>query len=219
MPLADCMTRWIILTLVLLPVCNAVTPSHSYKVLSMDGTATVPCHITASSPFPEEIRVTVLKGFHSPQKICSSILNLTEKKEKSVINPEGGNCTAQVNVDVLEVTMSGLAAADTDVYRCVAEILFPPPYLRFRANATLVHVIEKSECFVEPPHVQMAQSDDQEKENTPAISAPVGILAVLVLLVLFTIIILQVRKGRRETVHVLSAMAQKRISAVSCDVA
>lgn len=133
-------------------------------------------------------------------------------------------CTAQVNVDVLEVTMSGLAAADTDVYRCVAEILFPPPYLRFRANATLVHVIgkkknkrhdmricmcaaaakfynprpstfptEKSECFVEPPHVQMAQSDDQEKENTPAISAPVGILAVLVLLVLFTIIILQVR--------------------------
>lgn len=52
-------------------------------------------------------------------------------------------CTAQVNVDVLEVTMSGLAAADTDVYRCVTEILFPPPYVRFRANATLVHVIGK----------------------------------------------------------------------------
>lgn len=131
-------------------------------------------------------------------------------------------CTAQVNVDVLEVIMSGLAAADTDVYRCVTEILFPPPYVRFRANATLVHVIgknvticsfervpppppssiirapllsptEKSECFVEPPHMQMAQSDDQEKEKTPAISAPVGILAVLVLLVLLTIIFLQVR--------------------------
>lgn len=136
-------------------------------------------------------------------------------------------CTAQVDVDVLEVTMSGLAAADTDVYRCVTEILFPPPYVRFRANATLVHVIgkkktnkkkrhdmlictcaaaakfynprsspfptEKSECFVEPPYVPMAQSDDQEKESTTAISAPVGILAVLVLLVLLTIILLQVR--------------------------
>lgn len=52
-------------------------------------------------------------------------------------------CTAQVDVDVLKVTMSGLAAADTDVYRCVTEILFPPPYVRFRANATLVHVIGK----------------------------------------------------------------------------
>lgn len=117
--------------------------------------------------------------------------------------------------------MSGLAAADTDVYRCVTEILFPPPYVRFRANATLVHVIgkkvtigalarvplpptsiirtlllsptEKSECFVESPQMQLAQSDDQEKEKTPAISAPVGILAVLVLLVLLTIIFLQVR--------------------------
>lgn len=118
--------------------------------------------------------------------------------------------------------MSGLAAADTDVYRCVAEVLFPPPYVRFHANATLVHVIgkssayayfgtcaaatqvfflfnpspfptERSECFVEPPHMQMAQSDDQEKGNTPVVSAPVGILAALVLLVLFTIIVMQVR--------------------------
>lgn len=41
--------------------------------------------------------------------------------------------------------------------------------------------------------MQMAQSDDQEKENTPVVSAPVGILAALVLLVLFTIIVMQVR--------------------------
>lgn len=52
-------------------------------------------------------------------------------------------CSAQVNVDTLEVTMSGLAAGDTDVYRCVTELLFPPPYIRFHANATLVHVIGK----------------------------------------------------------------------------
>lgn len=141
-----------------------------------------------------------------------------------------------MNLDVLEVTLSGLAATDTDVYRCVTEVLLPPPYVQYTANATLVHVIgknctifaacntynirmmlrmcapcssqsvmrgssfshtEKSECPLEAPLRQVAQSHDQEQNQerveTQAVNLPVGILVVLVILVLLAIIFLQVR--------------------------
>lgn len=50
-------------------------------------------------------------------------------------------CTAQVTEGAVEVTVSGLKATDTDIYRCDIEIFYPPPYLRLTGNGTLIHVL------------------------------------------------------------------------------
>lgn len=57
----------------------------------------------------------------------------------------GVQCSAQVEVDAVEMTVSGLS--DTDIYRCEIEILFPPPYIRFRGNVTLIHVLGKTSSW------------------------------------------------------------------------
>lgn len=54
-------------------------------------------------------------------------------------------CSAQVEVDAVEMTVSGLR--DTDIYRCEIEILFPPPYIRLRGNVTLIHVLGKTSSW------------------------------------------------------------------------
>uniref|UniRef100_A0A8C2XFI9 Immunoglobulin V-set domain-containing protein n=1 Tax=Cyclopterus lumpus TaxID=8103 RepID=A0A8C2XFI9_CYCLU len=50
-------------------------------------------------------------------------------------------CSAQMTEGAVEVTVTGLRAADTDLYRCDIEIFFPPPYRRLTGNGTLVHVL------------------------------------------------------------------------------
>lgn len=50
-------------------------------------------------------------------------------------------CTAQVREGAVEVTVSGLKATDTDIYRCDIEIFYPPPYLRLIGNGSLIHVL------------------------------------------------------------------------------
>lgn len=77
-----------------------------------------------------------------------------------------------------------------------------------QSNALLLVAAEKPECFVEPPQMQMAQSDDQDKGKTPVVSAPVAILAVLVVLVLFTIILVLVRAlfQTLESIYIINIM-------------
>lgn len=68
-----------------------------YRVVSTDGTAQVQCFIqhcdhqiqplcdqSLSYLSPEELRVTLVKGLHITQEICSSIPNFTEQKERDV---------------------------------------------------------------------------------------------------------------------------------------
>lgn len=50
-------------------------------------------------------------------------------------------CTAETTHDTVEVTLSGLNATDTDMYRCEIQIFYPPPYLRLIGNGTLIHVL------------------------------------------------------------------------------
>lgn len=50
-------------------------------------------------------------------------------------------CSARVTGGAVEVTLSGLKAADTDLYRCEIEVFYPPPYLRLTGNGTLLHVL------------------------------------------------------------------------------
>uniref|UniRef100_A0A3Q0SLR6 Immunoglobulin V-set domain-containing protein n=1 Tax=Amphilophus citrinellus TaxID=61819 RepID=A0A3Q0SLR6_AMPCI len=106
------------------------------RVVSTSGVAQIQCVIHPQSlkyQYPEEARVTVLKGLHGNQELCSSILNFTDHRET-------------------QVTLSGLNATDTDMYRCEIQIFYPPPYLRLTGNGTLIHVLGKSAELPESKH-------------------------------------------------------------------
>lgn len=85
------------LKLFFLPL-TAAEANPSSTVVSMDGTATVQCHITAFYSFPKVIRLSVLRGLHTQRKICTATLNLTESNEKSVTKPGGGNVSCISNL-------------------------------------------------------------------------------------------------------------------------
>ena len=55
----------------------------------------------------------------------------------------------------VEVTVSGLRATDTDMYRCVIEVFYPPPYLRLTGNGTLIHVLGETLTFDMQTHVHV----------------------------------------------------------------
>ena len=50
------------------------------------------------------------------------------------------NCQASMSEDGLSVSLSGLKGDDTDMYRCVVEVIYPPPYMKRVGNGTLVYV-------------------------------------------------------------------------------
>lgn len=58
--------------------------TQPYRVVSTNGVAQIQCVIHPQSlkyPYPEEARVTVLKGLHGHQELCFSILNFTDQRE------------------------------------------------------------------------------------------------------------------------------------------
>ncbi|KAI3356000.1 hypothetical protein L3Q82_017272 [Scortum barcoo] len=218
----------------------AVKVVQPYRAVSINGTATVQCfiqprpslhQIQPSSdqgrpypyPNPKELRVTLLKGLHGNQELCSNILNSTMQQQKSVGKQGEVQCSTLVGEGAMEVTVSGLKATDTDFYRCQLEVFFPPPYLRFTGNGTLIHVLDSSDCPVQPQR-QIAHQADEEKdeksEDTVAVdSLPVVILMTLVIVVLIIIIYLQVvqcEQGRRILRPMPGMLHKTDAAAFSC---
>ncbi|XP_069580958.1 uncharacterized protein cd28 isoform X2 [Brachyistius frenatus] len=114
-------------------------------------------------------------------------------------------CSAQARGGTVEVTMSGLRATDTDVYRCEIQVLYPPPYLLLTGSSTLVHVLDTdSSCRPEQEaQRQDEEEDDEGDEGTEPVSVPVVILLIMIVSVLVVIIYFQIvacERGRRETV-------------------
>lgn len=83
-----------------LPVSSAVKVFQPYKASSSNGTARVRCFLhprpatfhrglppssdrspTYPHPDPEHVRVTLLRGFHGDQEVCSTILHLPERRD------------------------------------------------------------------------------------------------------------------------------------------
>ncbi|XP_026231612.1 cytotoxic T-lymphocyte protein 4 isoform X2 [Anabas testudineus] len=212
------MMEWIVLTVLCLclPVWSDVTVIQPYKVVSNNGTAKVQCviqprpayhqvqsHDEQSAqyphPDPEEFRVTLLKGLQSSQEICSSMVQ----------------CTAQVREGAVEVTVSGLKATDTDIYRCDIEIFYPPPYLRLIGNGSLIHVLDScAEQAVETHIAQQSDEDagDENDETLSSVGIPVVVLVILIICVLILIIYFQTvqcERGKREVVRTVPGGAHK----------
>ncbi|XP_068590270.1 cytotoxic T-lymphocyte protein 4 [Cebidichthys violaceus] len=242
--LTHCVMPWIVLTVLSLcrPAWSAVTVIQPYRVVSTNGTAQVHCFVqprpsyhqvqppydqTRPYPYadPKELRVTLLKGLYGAQEFCSSILNFTGRREPGVEKQGDVQCSARVREGAVEVTVSGLKATDTDLYRCKVEVFYPPPYLRLTGNGTLIHVLGSSDCPVPGPQRQTAHpGDDGEDDEGDERMAPVSIpVVVLVILVVFVLIIityfqaLQCERGRREIVRPVTGVLHKvDAAAFSC---
>ncbi|XP_034742332.1 cytotoxic T-lymphocyte protein 4 [Etheostoma cragini] len=215
---------WIVLTVLsLCPAAwSALNVTQPYKVVSTNGTARVQCFVEPRPSFhqiqpsnehippypypdPEELRVTLLKGLQGTQELCSSTLSLTEQTQPGVEKDREVQCSARLREGAVEVTVSGLKATDTDLYRCGIEIFYPPPYLQLTGNGTLIHVLGSSDCPGPETHRQTAKQGDEEEEDEERItsdtSVPVVVLVILVICVLIIIIYFQAKqceRGRRE---------------------
>ncbi|XP_070694742.1 cytotoxic T-lymphocyte protein 4 [Pempheris klunzingeri] len=244
MLLTPCMMEWTVLTVLslCLPVWGDVKVIQPYRVVSTNGTAQVQCfvqpqpsyHLIQPSyakslaypyPDPQELRVILLKGLHGSQELCSSILNFTEQRETGVERKGEVQCSAHLREGAVEVTVSGLKATDTDVYRCEIEVFYPPPYLRLSGNGTLIHVLDTSACPVQRAQKQTAhqsdgEEDDEREERMAPVTLPVVVLMILVIFVLIIIISVQTlhcERGKREIVRAIPSVLHKvDVAAFSC---
>ncbi|XP_026151561.1 cytotoxic T-lymphocyte protein 4 [Mastacembelus armatus] len=219
--LTHCVMGWIVLEVLCLslPVWSAVTVIQPYSVVSTNGTAQVQCVIQPQPfnnqiqpctnqnppypfPVPEELRVTLVKGLYSSEELCSSILNLTGQRQSGVQREAEVQCTAEVREGAVVVTASGLKATHTDMYRCVIEVFYPPPYLQLTGNGTLIHVLESPGCPVQGAERQSSDRGDKETkeddETEAQISVPVVVLVILIILVLCIIVYFQAGQCQQE---------------------
>ncbi|KAL3969437.1 FYVE, RhoGEF and PH domain containing 1 [Sarotherodon galilaeus] len=217
--LTHCMMGWIVLTALsfCLPVWSATKVTQPYRVVSTNGVAQIQCAIHPQSlkyPYPEEARVTVLKGLHGHQELCFSILNFTDQRETRMEQKDQVQCTAETTLDTVEVTLSGLNVTDTDMYRCEIQIFYPPPYLRLIGNGTLIHVLDSSSCPVQETQRQSHHQGEEEEDddNTAPVSVPVVVLVIAIICVLIIIIYFQTvqcERGRREMLRPWPGMLHK----------
>ncbi|XP_056145968.1 cytotoxic T-lymphocyte protein 4 [Lampris incognitus] len=241
------MMVWILLTALYLcmPAWSALKVTQPYRIVSSNGTARLQCFIhplpwphslhpdqplpQPSYPYsePKELRVSLVKGLHHYQELCSSLLIIADQEEGEAEKTGAVQCHAEQKEGTVELTVSGLRAEDTDIYVCVVEILYPPPYLRITGNGTLIHVLESPACPVSETQRQRTDWDgddgeDDDGEDGAAVghlplSVPVIVLVTLVVFVLGLIILFQIlhhRQGRRTTVRMVPEMPHKMEAAV-----
>ncbi|KAM8855434.1 cytotoxic T-lymphocyte protein 4 [Spinachia spinachia] len=203
------------------PAWSAVRILQPYRAVSTNGTALLQCFFRPRpsdqqtpaypQPEPEELRVTLLKGLRGTREFCSSFLGPAGQTEPAGETEGEVQCSARVTEGAVEVTLSGLKATDTDLYRCEIRVFYPPPYLRLTGNGTLLHVLGSSGCPVPGPRRQIRQRGDDEEgdgsdERKAPVSVPVVVLMTLVMLVLIIIIYFQAaqcKQGRREDVRLV----------------
>ncbi|XP_030283422.1 cytotoxic T-lymphocyte protein 4 [Sparus aurata] len=230
---AHCMMDWTVLTILslCLPVLCAVEVIQPYRVVSTDGTAQVKCFIQPQpsyqsfydqNPNPEVLRVTLLRGLHNIQEVWSC--NFTQQREGGVERDGRLQCSAQVTGGAVELTVSGLKAEHTDMYRCKIEVFYPPPYLSLTGNGTLIHVLGNTDCPMQGARRQTAPQDDEEqdeedKEKMATFSVPVGALMIMIIIVLIIIISFQTLQcqGRKREMVLPGVLHKADAAAFSCN--
>lgn len=114
----------------------ALHVSQPYRAVGKEGEVPLRCSFTSTLK-PEEMQVSLYKGLHGPERICSAYVNLSEP---SFTTNGTINCRGNISSGRVDMIVAGLRGNDTDFYRCEIEILFPPPYLRRVGNGTVVYI-------------------------------------------------------------------------------
>ncbi|KAM4560972.1 cytotoxic T-lymphocyte protein 4 [Fundulus diaphanus] len=232
--LTHCTMGWMLLAVlsVCVPVWSSMKVMQPYRVVSTNGAAQIHCVIHPRTAFSqnhldqnlenpffnaEDVRVTLLRGLHGSQKVCSSTLNISEQQETQREKDGDVKCAVQIKGGAVEVALSGLKATHTDIYRCGIQILYPPPYQQLTGNGTLLHVLESPRCPVQEPQRLQGQEEEENLETKTAVSIPVVILVIVIICVLVVIITfqtLQCQQGRREPVRMPPNILLQKVDAV-----
>ncbi|XP_043986969.1 cytotoxic T-lymphocyte protein 4 [Gambusia affinis] len=236
--LTHSMMGWSVLAVLTIsvPVWSSVKVTQPYRVVSTNGTAQIHCIIhsrTAASHLRpaqrlenlvsnlEDLQVALLRGLHGNQKICSSTLNISKNMQMQQEKDGDGQCAVQMKDGALVVTLSGLKATHTDIYRCAIQVFYPPPYQQLTGNGTLLHVLEDSPCPVRGPQRQQSEEEERDEEESnetkPAVSVTVVVLVIAIICVLIIIITLQTlqcERGRREPIRMPPNVLLHKVDAV-----
>ncbi|XP_051999214.1 T-cell-specific surface glycoprotein CD28-like [Xyrauchen texanus] len=165
----------------------ALHVSQPYRVEGKMGQ--VKLHCSFSSKFkPLELQVSLYKGLHGQEKICSAYVNLSEPYFRT----DGAvHCRGNISSGTVDMIINGLKGEDTDIYRCETEILYPPPYLRMFGNGTIVYIQETPTCPTSFPH---SQSQTEERTSVIDDGGPLPLLYAILIITSFSFI-LQIMKN------------------------
>ncbi|XP_047402403.1 cytotoxic T-lymphocyte protein 4 isoform X4 [Sciurus carolinensis] len=85
-----------------------------------------------------EVRVTVLRQTADQvTEVCAT----TYTVENELTFLDDSSCTGTSRGNQVNLTIQGLRAADTGVYICKVELMYPPPYYVGLGNGTQIYVI------------------------------------------------------------------------------
>lgn len=115
----------------------------SVVLASSHGVASFPCEYT-SSHNTDEVRVTVLRHTNGQMtEVCAT--TFTVKNTLGFLDDPF--CSGTFNESKVNLTIQGLRAADTGLYFCKVELMYPPPYFVGMGNGTQIYVIGKQSHF------------------------------------------------------------------------
>lgn len=116
----------------------------SVVLASSHGVASFSCEYT-SSHNTDEVRVTVLRQTSDQMmtEVCAS--TFTMKNKLGFLDDPF--CSGTFNESKVNLTIQGLRAADTGLYFCKVELMYPPPYFVGMGNGTQIYVIGEQSHF------------------------------------------------------------------------
>ncbi|XP_021054677.1 cytotoxic T-lymphocyte protein 4 isoform X2 [Mus pahari] len=130
-----------LLTLLFIPsFSEAIQVTQPSVVLANShGVASFPCEYSPSHN-TDEVRVTVLRQTHDQMtEFCATTFTETN----TVDFLDYSFCSGTFNESRVNLTIRELRAADTGLYFCKVELMYPPPYLMGMGNGTQIYVIAK----------------------------------------------------------------------------
>ncbi|XP_050976100.1 T-cell-specific surface glycoprotein CD28-like [Labeo rohita] len=189
-----------------IPLGLALHVSQPYRAVGKEGEVPLRCSFTSTLK-PEEMQVSLYKGLHGPERICSAYVNLSEP---SFTTNGTINCRGNISSGRVDMIVAGLRGNDTDFYRCEIEILFPPPYLRRVGNGTVVYIQETPICpTASTPSQIQSQSQTSEREAVINDVGPLPLLYAILIITFCSLIVQMVAFKWRPSASTAPMLSQK----------
>ncbi|XP_018936110.1 T-cell-specific surface glycoprotein CD28-like [Cyprinus carpio] len=189
-----------------IPLGLALRVSQPYRVVGNEGEVPLRCSFSSKLK-PEEMQVSLYKGLHGRERICSAYVNLSEP----YFTTDGTvNCRGNISSGRVDMIIAGLRGNDTDFYRCEIEILFPPPYLRTIGNGTIVYIQETPNCPTASTQSQIqSQRQISEWENVKNNVGPLPLLYAILIITSCSFILQMIACKWRASVSTTPMLSQK----------
>ncbi|XP_059355330.1 T-cell-specific surface glycoprotein CD28-like [Carassius carassius] len=204
--LHDTMIITLIRIFIYIPLGLALHVSQPYRVVGKGGEVPLRCSFSSKLK-PEEMQVSLYKGLHGRERICSAYVNLSEP----YFSTDGTvNCRGSISSGRVDMMIAGLRGNDTDIYRCEIEILFPPPYLRTLGNGTIVYIQETPNCPTASTQSQIqSQIQTSEREDVKYDVGPLPLLYAILIITSCSLILQMIACKWRASTATAPMLSQK----------